>query len=389
VLVAQGSTRYTQDLQAPLSQVLSDSTATHVYGYDRLASRSGSTRTWYSSDALGSVRQTLNDGGSVATTTAYDPWGQVTQGSVATFGFTGELQQDDAIYLRARWYQPSTGTLLGRDPFAGYEHQPASLHPYVYVANDPTNRVDPSGLYWWGPSEAFLNKSHTTLQSENVHIRIQALMMVGAMDQVHAEYTIPVSRMKVDLLHSVLGDVWEIKPWDDLQKARVDARRHTVGMNEARIRGDLCGTNPIGLQYNWNLAPAIWDLGTRFPAGDLYIGTDGTGTWDIWAAQTEPGVILWWKYPRAKPIIVPQPIHLPRWMVYSKRNIRPNWRPSYAPAGATQPAPSTTPRHDPVFPPLLLPPLPSLSPKFGGGGGGNALPGTIGGGGSGLIELRQ
>jgi RHS repeat-associated protein len=135
VLVAQDNTRYTQDLQAPLSQILHDGTATHVYGHARLASVRGSTRTWYGTDALGSVRQTLSDSGSVASSTSYDPWGQVTQGTVATWGFTGELQQEDALYLRARWYQPSAGMLLGRDPFAGYAALPYSLHPYHINSN--------------------------------------------------------------------------------------------------------------------------------------------------------------------------------------------------------------------------------------------------------------
>jgi len=45
-------------------------------------------------------------------------------GSGAPFGFTGELHHNDLVYLRARWYDPSTGTLLGRDPFAGYDTLP-------------------------------------------------------------------------------------------------------------------------------------------------------------------------------------------------------------------------------------------------------------------------
>jgi RHS repeat-associated protein len=125
----------------------------HIYGHERLASVAGNTRTWYGTDALGSVRQTLDDAGGVARTTSYDPWGQVTQGTVATWGFTGELQQGDAVYLRARWYQPSAGTLLGRDPFGGYDSLPYSLHPYQYAYSDPVRLTDPSGkcVEWvWG-----------------------------------------------------------------------------------------------------------------------------------------------------------------------------------------------------------------------------------------------
>ena len=56
---------YTQDLAAPLTQILQTidggTTTDHLYGLERLASVAGGTRTWYGSDALGSVRQTLDD----------------------------------------------------------------------------------------------------------------------------------------------------------------------------------------------------------------------------------------------------------------------------------------------------------------------------------------
>ena len=32
------------------------------------------------------------------------------------------------------------------DEFEGLEYEPATLHKYLYSANDPGNRIDPSGL---------------------------------------------------------------------------------------------------------------------------------------------------------------------------------------------------------------------------------------------------
>jgi YD repeat-containing protein len=60
------ATTYTQDLAAPLAQVLQVSggqPTTYLYGLERLAEVRGSQRTWYAYDALGSVRQVLNDDG--------------------------------------------------------------------------------------------------------------------------------------------------------------------------------------------------------------------------------------------------------------------------------------------------------------------------------------
>jgi RHS repeat-associated protein len=64
------------------------------------------------------------------------------------YRFTG--QQEDATlgltYLRARYYDPSTGRFLTKDPWRGSPRVPASQHRYAYVQNGPTNAADPSGL---------------------------------------------------------------------------------------------------------------------------------------------------------------------------------------------------------------------------------------------------
>ncbi len=96
-------------------------------------------------DALGSVRLTLDDNGTAYSGATYDPWGSPERGSVGTFGFTGELQQGDNVYLRARWYNANNGTFTSKDPFEGYSQQPYSLHPYQYGYSAPTVFTDPSG----------------------------------------------------------------------------------------------------------------------------------------------------------------------------------------------------------------------------------------------------
>jgi len=79
------------------------------------------------------------------------------------YGFTGESQfgeGDDLVFLRARYYSPSIGRFISRDPILSIArisngfiwgipyliHSPQSLNPYVYVRNNPINHIDPTGL---------------------------------------------------------------------------------------------------------------------------------------------------------------------------------------------------------------------------------------------------
>jgi hypothetical protein len=47
--------------------------------------------------------------------------------------------------LRARYYNPATGTFNQRDTFAGRSSDPQSLHKYAYAEGDPINGSDPTG----------------------------------------------------------------------------------------------------------------------------------------------------------------------------------------------------------------------------------------------------
>ena len=58
-----------------LQTTVDGTTTDYVYGQERLVKLDGLVRTWYGGDALGSVRQTLDDAGAPLTTQHYDPWG--------------------------------------------------------------------------------------------------------------------------------------------------------------------------------------------------------------------------------------------------------------------------------------------------------------------------
>ncbi|MEJ5261019.1 MAG: RHS repeat-associated core domain-containing protein [Anaerohalosphaeraceae bacterium] len=98
----------------------------------------------------------------------YDGFGNVRAVSGTAdnpYGFRGEQQlgeADDLVFLRARYYKPSIGRFISRDPiftpmqigpFVGWVlpytnllYHPQSLNPYVYVQNNPVILIDPTGL---------------------------------------------------------------------------------------------------------------------------------------------------------------------------------------------------------------------------------------------------
>jgi RHS repeat-associated protein len=100
-------------------------------------------------DAIGSVRLVINTAtGSIAQRMDYDGFGQVvndTSPGFQPFGFAGGLYDKDTKLVRfgARDYNPETGRWTVKDPI-GFAGGNANL--YAYVANDPVNSSDPTGL---------------------------------------------------------------------------------------------------------------------------------------------------------------------------------------------------------------------------------------------------
>jgi RHS repeat-associated protein len=101
------------------------------------------------SDHLGSVRLVVNTtDGTVAQRIDYDEYGRVTQNTspgFQPFGFAGGLVDDQTGLVRfgARDYDPAAGRWTAKDPL-GFAGGYANL--YEYVANDPVNTIDPTGL---------------------------------------------------------------------------------------------------------------------------------------------------------------------------------------------------------------------------------------------------
>jgi RHS repeat-associated protein len=105
---------------------------------------------YFGEDATGSVRFLMNDSGTVTDSWTWDAYGNLlgrTGTTNCALGFDGEYQDADTglIYLRARWYDPSTGRFLQMDSYEGDNENPDTLNKFTFVGNDPLNSFDPTG----------------------------------------------------------------------------------------------------------------------------------------------------------------------------------------------------------------------------------------------------
>jgi RHS repeat-associated protein len=145
------ATDYLLDPVVPLPVVISDSAAVYLYGLDIIARQQGGTWSYYQHDGLGSVRQLSDPAGQAVQSYAYDPFGGILASNGAAqnpFQYTGEQWDSEAqlLYLRARYYSPSQGRFISKDPWPGSIWWPGTLNSYQYVLANPVRYVDPSGL---------------------------------------------------------------------------------------------------------------------------------------------------------------------------------------------------------------------------------------------------
>ena len=101
---------------------------------------------YFHHDQLGSTRALTDANGAVQASYQYDPYGSVVQtsGTVANpLRYAGQYQDQETglYYLRARYYDPTTGQFLSRDPLAAQTRS-----PYGYAFDNPLNATDPNGL---------------------------------------------------------------------------------------------------------------------------------------------------------------------------------------------------------------------------------------------------
>ncbi|MCZ7578461.1 MAG: RHS repeat-associated core domain-containing protein [Dehalococcoidia bacterium] len=156
--VGMTTTRFTWDINAGLPVVLDDgpSREGYLYGAGLSAMKQSGNWHYYLADGLRSTMVLpaagrMDAAGDVENGYTYDPsregYGEPTvTGSLANeFDFAGQQTDPTGLqYLRARYYDPETGTFLSRDPLAALPSWLGS--PFGYAYADPIGLSDPTGL---------------------------------------------------------------------------------------------------------------------------------------------------------------------------------------------------------------------------------------------------
>jgi RHS repeat-associated protein len=102
-------------------------------------------------DGFGSTRYLTNAAGTITDRIDYDAFGtEIHREGDTDVEHLYRGEQYDAnlgyYYLRARYYAPAKGRFTTMDTFPALNGDPATLHRYVFVGNEPIGRIDPSGL---------------------------------------------------------------------------------------------------------------------------------------------------------------------------------------------------------------------------------------------------
>jgi len=183
-----GATQFLWDVGGSLPALLKDGSTAYIYGPggSPVEQVNTSATYWYHHDQLGSTRLITDSTGTSQATYAYDPYGGLASstGSITNpLRFAGQYQDAESViyYLRARYYDPSTGQLITADPAVA-----ASRQGYGYVAGNPLNSQDPTGMWGW-PNVSNVWNSVTSGAKAVVNTVTQTASNVGSWLDAHPQ----------------------------------------------------------------------------------------------------------------------------------------------------------------------------------------------------------
>ncbi|BBH17428.1 hypothetical protein Back2_17150 [Nocardioides baekrokdamisoli] len=141
------------DSQHGTTRLINDQTGDYIYGPDNQLLETttdlvipsqdgfpGAPTSYALTDAIGSTRAQISPTNTI-TGHNFSPYGTSTDPGAPQYAQGNTDPLTGYNYLLNRNYDPATGTFTSIDPMVDLTGQ-----PYTYAGNDPTNRIDPTGL---------------------------------------------------------------------------------------------------------------------------------------------------------------------------------------------------------------------------------------------------
>ncbi|OGS19838.1 MAG: hypothetical protein A2252_04915 [Elusimicrobia bacterium RIFOXYA2_FULL_39_19] len=152
---------------------------------------------YYHYDGIGSASAITDSAGTVNNTYRYDPFGNIitSTGKNGRYSFVGAFGVENdgmscLLHMGARYYDPTIGRFIQRDPLRGFVSDPLSLNRYIYCGNNPMNFIDPKGLFWSDDDDSMAGSSHE----------------YGEEEKVEAKRKVPSNKVKVTIIQLWYAD---------------------------------------------------------------------------------------------------------------------------------------------------------------------------------------
>jgi RHS repeat-associated protein len=108
------------------------------------------TVTYVYTDPQGTPLIETDASGNVTAQFEYTPYGLPATGTGPDgVGYTGHVNDPETglVYMQARYYAPEIGRFASTDPAGPIPGNIFSFNRYTYVGNNPTNKIDPTGMF--------------------------------------------------------------------------------------------------------------------------------------------------------------------------------------------------------------------------------------------------
>ena len=183
------------DVAAAYPLLLVDSEFAYIYGAGGVPvaqeSSSDGSVDYLHTDEVGSVVATTDASGAVTSEAEYDLFGVVQDvgsavlcSAVTRFGYAGEYTDPTGyVYLRARYYDPTTAQFITVDPLVD-----TTGTPYGYTGGNPLQFGDPLGLDWLDNVGNFAAGFGDTVTFGGTRWVREQLGVNGAVDTCSAAY---------------------------------------------------------------------------------------------------------------------------------------------------------------------------------------------------------